>query len=775
MLETKGYGGLPFIFGAKHYSTEGEGYAVYGVLNTMEFGDPYRGLIIPALEAEQPKTYSCEFVCARNVSVARKHVHLISADCVRACGGLTSLNNDQTVRISDPGRRRKIAKTMLVAALIFLASSLPTLSHPARAISAPSFTFSAAGDYGGITTGSNGQNVANKIAQQNPRPAFHIALGDLGYDTQNPANWCSNFKGIYPGTGSGALVLVTGNHDTYSVGPFTYGDGSTGTPSDVITHEDGHGFLDTIGSSGPGYASACGLPPGINWIGSGTSSGGYTCTTDNSLTPPTCYGREYYFDYPTSNPIMRFIFISAGIGGPWPNYSVGSPSYNWLKARIDEAHSAGLWVAVALHKECLSDGTVHTSCETTFDPFNLAITHGVDLWLDGHEHNYERSYQLSSCTGSGNTVSSCQKNTGTFVRGSGMVVNIIGTGGNGNYPICSTNCSPKQDYFQRLCGSNNDIGILQTSGCSNDYGFVKFTVDTNRILAQWVDACVSTPCGFTDSYSINVPGPPGDFSISANPVSLTIPQAVSVTTSITVLSFGGFGGLVTLAAAQSPPNNKFSVCWDGVTCMPARSTNITVIAGESSSVNLTVNTGCGTAPGPYAVRVNATSTTPSIFHWIVLPVTVTASACGGSVGAGTLITLADRTQTPVQNLRVGLQLLSYDMTRHEYAITTITRFETVVTYNQMVISTSTGKPLIVDQNPAQKLYAQLPDGTVSLVSVTDLQVGYKLFQPLSLTWISITNIQYQNSGIHTMYDVYTTAPGNYIANGYLDPLKDGPH
>jgi len=42
-------------------------------------------------------------------------------------------------------------------------------------------------------------------------------------------------------------------------------------------------------------------------------------------------------------------------------------------------------------------------------------------------------------------------------------------------------------------------------------------------------------------------------------------------------------------------------------------------------------------------------------------------------------------------------------------------------------------------------------------------------------WVSIINIQYQNSGIHTMYDIYTTTPGNYIANDYLDPLKDGPH
>src|SRR5439155_5083882 len=188
-----------------------------------------------------------------------------------------------------------------------------------------------------------------------------------------------------------------------------------------------------------------------------------------------------------------------------------------------------------------------------------------------------------------------------------------------------------------------------TSRCNNDFGFVKFTVDTSGILAQWIDACVSTPCGFTDTFSIKVnPVPPADFSVSANPVSLTIPQAVSATTSTTVVSFGGFGGLVRLAAAQSPPNNKFSVCWDGVTCMPARSTDVTVPTGGSVSATLTVNAGCGTAPGSYAVRVNATSTNPSIpAHWVILPVAVTASACGGSVAAGTLITLADRTQTPV--------------------------------------------------------------------------------------------------------------------------------
>ena len=75
------------------------------------------------------------------------------------------------------------------------------------------------------------------------------------------------------------------------------------------------------------------------------------------------------------------------------------------------------------------------------------------------------------------------------------------------------------------------------------------------------------------------------------------------------------------------------------------------------------------------------------------------------------------------------------------------------------------------QNPAQKLYVRLPDGTVTLMGVTDLKVGYLLFDALSQTWVPITSIHYQNGGQHLMFDIYTDGPGNYIANGYLDPLK----
>jgi len=118
-----------------------------------------------------------------------------------------------------------------------------------------------------------------------------------------------------------------------------------------------------------------------------------------------------------------------------------------------------------------------------------------------------------------------------------------------------------------------------------------------------------------------------------------------------------------------------------------------------------------------------------------------------------------------------MSLLSYDLSTGQYVVTTVTRFYSVATDNQMVITTGTGKPLIVDQNPAQELYVLLPDGHWTLLPVTSLRVGYNLYDALGQSWAPITSIQYQDNGQHIMYDVYTTTPGSYIANGYLDPQK----
>ena len=250
-----------------------------------------------------------------------------------------------------------------------------------------------------------------------------------------------------------------------------------------------------------------------------------------------------------------------------------------------------------------------------------------------------------------------------------------------------------------------------------------------------------------------------DFTLCcANSYSLPAGGAISYT-GVSVNGLNGFAGTVTLS---------LSTTMVGDTTISISPTSVTVTPGQYSGTTLTITSGTQTGTWSFTITGRIGNLVRSITN------SITVNPCcsgGGSVAAGTLITLADGSQVPVQNLHVGMQLLSYDMTTHKYVTTTITRFVTVMTQNQMVISTSTGKPLIVDQNPAQKLYVKTPDGTVTLMSVTDLKVGYDLFDAISQTWVPITSIHYENGGNHLMYDIYTTAPGNYIANGYLDPLK----
>jgi len=143
---------------------------------------------------------------------------------------------------------------------------------------------------------------------------------------------------------------------------------------------------------------------------------------------------------------------------------------------------------------------------------------------------------------------------------------------------------------------------------------------------------------------------------------------------------------------------------------------------------------------------------------------------GGSVAAGTLITLADGSVAPVQQLQAGMNLLSYNITTGQYVVSTITRVETVQTNNMLVIKTDSGVPLRTDNATIQQLWVRQSNGTVGWLSVTKLRVGDYLYKALEKQWTRVTEIDYI-PGSFTLYDLYTTAPSDYIASSYLDPVK----
>ncbi len=302
-----------------------------------------------------------------------------------------------------------------------------------------SFTFTTVGDVGSTV---NTDNVLNGIAASGA--AFHLTLGDLSYGANGEeALWCNYVQSKVGATFP--FQLISGNHDADNSG-------------------DGH--IDNF--------AAC-LPDRI-----GNLNG--------------AYGKEYYFDYQN---LARFISISPSLtlNGQTYAYNVGTARYNWLVSAIDGARAANIpWVIVGMHKNCISTGA--KSCEIGTDLFNLLISKKVDLVLQGHDHNYQRTKQLAfngaTCTSilPGAYEATCVVDDGAdnhYSKNAGMVLAIVGTGGQSMYG--SNPADAEAGYFSRI--------VLP--GDTARYGFFKVTVTSNQLSAQFIPTSAGT---FTDSFVI---------------------------------------------------------------------------------------------------------------------------------------------------------------------------------------------------------------------------------------------------------------------------------
>lgn len=274
------------------------------------------------------------------------------------------------------------------------------------------FSFGAAGDF---SNGTNFQTTVNVAGTTNPD--FFIALGDLSYSTGGESSWCGKWNSTF-----NKIVLIVGNHDS---------------------GEDGGGNINN-------YVNFCSYRP--------------TSFTGN-------YGHQFYFDYPATNPIARFIQIRPGIGGSGSiSYSAGSAGYNFTQSAIDGARTNGIpWVIVSMHKNYIS--MLEKSDEIGTDLMKLLLDKKVDLILQGHEHGYERSKQLttnSNCiTLAKNSYDSdCVVDSdNSLVKGSGSVIHVLGTGGQGLRSL--NNSDSERNYFVRADNTT--------------YGFGKFDVTPSQI------------------------------------------------------------------------------------------------------------------------------------------------------------------------------------------------------------------------------------------------------------------------------------------------------
>ena len=275
--------------------------------------------------------------------------------------------------------RRPAAFRFLVLFFLLL-SAVPALAEE-------KFTFAAAGDFGAV---KNTDGVLKGVSKSGAD--FLLMLGDLSYNDVQPEKAWGDYVRKFLGKDLPVQIL-SGNHEE---------NGEAGTIDEFVKV-----FPDRMLSSG-------------------------------------IYGKEYYFDYPKDAPFARFIQLSPDLdfaGTGKFSYALGSEHFDWLDSAIDGARKQGIrWIIVSMHKDCITMG--NKSCEVGADLFNQLLRKKVDVILQGHDHNFQRSWPLilgpacpSLAPDSFEPACSVKTSLHDYKKGDGTILSILGTGGRPNYPL----------------------------------------------------------------------------------------------------------------------------------------------------------------------------------------------------------------------------------------------------------------------------------------------------------------------------------------------------
>jgi len=445
---------------------------------------------------------------------------------------------------------------IVLSAPAVLVPTATSASGTTTTMPTPSFSFGAAGDMGG-----SNDAAATLAAIGGSGADFFLHVGDLSYDEIKPESaWCdfakSNLNSAMP------YEIVAGEHD----GGGKYSDGTQ-----LITN-----------------FAAC-MPDRMGSTGT--------------------YGKQYYFDYPSSAPLARVIMISPGLSiyapSNFPSYGKGTASYQWVADAIDGARAARIpWVIVGMAFDCITAG--EKVCEVGRDLFNMLVDKRVDLILQGHEHGYERSKQLALGPGCatmavGSFNPACVAANGAdnaYTKDAGTVIVVSGTAGITLRPMNPSD--PEAPYFETLMGANINPGK----------GFVKYSVTPTRLSAQFVP---SVPTTFADSFAI-IADAPAQAPTSTPTAAPAVDPAVVSPTSTPPATPGAPAGsgaappTTTTPRGASPPTTGHPVPQARHAATVGMTTTITT-ASTTSTAAITTSTTASTNP-----RRNQTPPTTPDLH-----------------------------------------------------------------------------------------------------------------------------------------------------------------
>jgi acid phosphatase type 7 len=215
--------------------------------------------------------------------------------------------------------------------------------------------------------------------------------------------------------------------------------------------------------------------------------------------------KEYY-SYNYGN--VHFIAIDSY--GTEPNttyhvYDTLSDQYTWLKQ--DLAANTQAWTIVYFHHPPYTMGTHNSDVEWELytlrqNLIQLFDRFGVDLVLNGHSHNYERSYLLKGHTGDESTfnkVLHCKDTSSAFYNGTPNSCPYVKNGSNAKGTVYAVAGAAGRNGFGQLTFPHDALPFSQIGGS----GAMYFEVENNRLQAFYLSADTTIKDRFTIYKNVN--------------------------------------------------------------------------------------------------------------------------------------------------------------------------------------------------------------------------------------------------------------------------------
>ena len=183
---------------------------------------------------------------------------------------------------------------------------------------------------------------------------------------------------------------------------------------------------------------------------------------------------------------------------------------------------------------------------------------------------------------------------------------------------------------------------------------------------------------------------------------------------------------------------------------PINNSNVTINSIAISNKGGTVYDFIGTPVNDYIANG----------YLIDLGSTVECTTVAGSISSSSEVTMANGSQKPASELRVGESVLSYNPDTKEFVPSTIVTIKSVHPSNEYIIN----GVIYGDSNEIMVV-----NGKDTMLK--DVHTGDKLFEPTLNRTVTVSSIVILNGSevpqSYRVYDINTAPTDNYIIDGYL--------